>query len=448
MVLVGTLIVIRTLRIRHPNPKYLPTPFLKRLWSDWKVPSHRTTHSYQQAGLDDESARLSNRRNQDALEGALVETQAGSHAAAAATREVNRNESVRSTITLPAYRPKPGENEQVLGREGERDGIDVVVEMPTAELEEGLRDEEMEALYQIRAARRRQIAEREERRRLRREARDSNNVVVLEELRDQTRGQAGRNLEEIEELRRQHERLREERQRRAISSVSYGDLGIARSDGTRIRANSSESERIGLLSDVASISQNPGTGAADSLFHRRDRSGSSALSIDTARSNEPHPESPGMTTAGSRFSLASAGQPRSRSNSGVNTPQLSTVSTRAGSSPEIIEAEDGDLGDSAMPPPGYDEVSLNDITPANSGRNSAMSGRNSPYNEPPPNYPGPAQTRNNRLSAHVEDLAAQAAPEDGRQHAPQRSSGFIPQLPSLRLGRLPQIVIEPSSAKP
>jgi hypothetical protein len=54
----------------------------------------------------------------------------------------DRNTSVRSVMTLPAYRQKATDTEQVLGREGERDGIDVVVEFPTAEDEEAMRDDE------------------------------------------------------------------------------------------------------------------------------------------------------------------------------------------------------------------------------------------------------------------------------------------------------------------
>ncbi|KAK0632604.1 hypothetical protein B0T14DRAFT_38544 [Immersiella caudata] len=435
------------MRIRHPNPKYIPTPFLKRIWTDWKVPTARASQAYEPAGNDEEATRLSDRRRAHTRADSAASNTAGDRASPAGEAGVDRNVSVRSVMTLPVYRPKAGENEQVLGREGERDGIDVVVEMPTAEDEETMREEEMDALYQIRAARRRQIAEREERRRLRREARDNGNLTALGELRERARTEAERNTQEIGNLRQEHERLRDTRQR-AVSSVSYADLGVARADGTRLRANSTESERIGLLSDAASISLS-GTSGVESIYQRRERSASSAaLSIDTARSTEPL-ESPSLAMVSSQFSLASAGRGRSATNSGANTPRFSAVSTRAGSSPEIIDAEDADLGDTAMPPPGYDEVSLDEITPQHSGRNSALSGRNSPYTEPPPDYPGPAQIRANRLSAHMDDLAAQTTPNDGeRRQSSPRSPGSIPQLPSLRLGRLPQIVIDPSSARP
>ena len=181
-------------------------------------------------------------------------------------------------------------------------------------------------------------------------------------------------------------------------------------------------------------------GTTGSLYHRRERSASSAaLSIDTTRTNDPY--SGALTTAGSSISLVSAGRARSRADSAVTTPRFSAVS-RAGSSPEIIDAEDADLGDSAMPPPDYDEVSLDDITPARSQRNSVISGRTSPYAEPPPDYPGPSQIRANRLSAQMEDLAAYTAPTGSGSQQPSGTPGSVPQLPSLRL---PQIVIDPSS---
>jgi hypothetical protein len=364
-------------------------------------------------------------------------------------------------MTLPVYRPKATDNEQVLGREGERDGIDVVVEMRTAEEEEALRDEEMEALYQIRAARRRQIAEREERRRQRQQAREAHDTVALRELREQTRGSAGRNTSEIEDLREEHDRIRGTRQR-AVSSVSYADVGIARADGTRVRANSTEStERVGLLSDTASI-------AADShsLFQRRDRSASATLSIDTSLTAHGRPDSPGVLTTGGSgaggYSLTSVGRTRSRSraSSAATTPRIPTPSPgttpHAGSPPEIIEPEDADMGDMAMPPPGYDEVSLDDFTPMHSRRNSDVASRPvSPYPDPPPDYPGrtPVERRNNshshRLSTHMEDLAVQSSPQGGGGGGEEGDgrNGSL-RLPSLRLDQVPQIVIEPSSARP
>ncbi|SPQ18371.1 7d41f91f-9536-4217-902d-2411a86e2008 [Thermothielavioides terrestris] len=417
----------------------------------------RSAHAYQPALREEDGpfTRQINRANQDNLEDALNDAQAQTSGTNGSTTDgagIDRNTSIRSVMTLPAYRPKATENELVLGREGERDGIDVVVEMRTAEEEEALRDEEMEALYRIREARRRQLAEREERRQQRREAREANDLVALRELRQRARERAAQNEAEIDELRQEHERIRQTRHHRAVSSVSYADVGIARADGTRVRANSTEStERVGLLSDAASI-------AADSLFQRRDRSASASLSIDTARSLQDRPDSPGVLATGGSgaYSLASAGRTRSRTNSGATTPRIPTPSAattpRAGSSPELIDAEDADLGDAGMPPPGYDEVSLDDVTPLHSRRNSDVSGRASPYPDPPPEYPGPgpgpAERRNNRLSAHMGDLAAQAQGQGGGDGDGNGGRSGVPRLPSLRLSQVPQIVIEPSSALP
>lgn len=434
---------LRNLRIRHKNPKYVPTPFLKRLWTNWQVPKYR--HRYQLPSDDDgDSSNPGANHMRDArntLRNTLQSTDASQSASGAGSRlsgtteaGVDRNTSVRSVMTLPAYRMDANEHEQVLGREGERGGIDVVVEMPTAEDDEALREEEMESLYQIRLARRRQLQEREDRRERRREAVARNDRVALQELRQRARETAGANTAEaVQDLRREHERVKEARQR-AVSSVSYQDVGLVRADGTRLRANSTESERVGLLSDAASMAPSAGSASGPgSLFHRRDRSESSVLSIDTAHSP---PGTPDLRTGDSTYSINSARR-RSRANSGPDTP-------RAGSSPEIIDAAEADLGDAYMPPPGYDDVSLDELTPAQS--RESRSRDESPYNEPPPDYPGPTVLRNNRLSAHMADLAAETEHGDGRRQS--RGVGGAPQLPSLRLTRLPQIVIEPSTATP
>ncbi|TEA18564.1 hypothetical protein C8034_v010143 [Colletotrichum sidae] len=320
---------------------------------------------------------------------------------------VNRNTSIRSIMTLPAYRPDANDNEQVLGREGERGGVDVVIEYPTEENDEELRDQEMEALYRIRLARRQELAEREERRRERREARERNDHVALETLRARARDASNNSVVTV--LREEHERLKAERQR-AVSSVSYADLGVARHDGTRIRANSSESERQGLLSDAASIAATSTRSGVESAHnHRR---GSSVMSIE---SDLP---SPGLT--------------RSRADSRPDTPRLDTSAVNH----EVAEADVGEAGIPIYSPPGYDEVSLDD--------ERSRSTTPQPTHEPPPGYSGPAQQRAESLAANMADLAAgeqsSSGPADGQRR--------VPQLPSLRLQQLPQIVIEPSSARP
>lgn len=162
---------------------------------------------------------------------------------------IDRNTSVRSIATLPEYAFHPKSTEQVLGRAGERDGIDTVVKFPdiAEQAEEERRQDEMEALYQVRLARRNEIAAREERRRLRREARDRGDLEALAQLRTRGRAESNSNLDA---LRAEHSRLRE--RERAVSQVSYDGLGVAHLDGSRLRANSEESERP-LLGDAGDM---------------------------------------------------------------------------------------------------------------------------------------------------------------------------------------------------
>ena len=42
---------LRSFRSSHPVPRYVPTAFLKRLWSDWRVPPRPA--SYHQTTEDD-----------------------------------------------------------------------------------------------------------------------------------------------------------------------------------------------------------------------------------------------------------------------------------------------------------------------------------------------------------------------------------------------------------
>lgn len=469
---------LRLVRSRNADLKFLPKP-LKKVWSKWDVTPHRSKNKYARTGdIDDDRfhSRIRMREAQDNLEDALHAAAAQQEAEArrasqhGATNQdgVGRNTSVRSVMTLPAYRPKATETEQVLGREGERDGIDTVVELPTAEDEEAMREEEMDALYQIRLARRRQIAEREERRQERREARERRDNRALADIRARARLASEQAQLEVEGLRGAHDAIKESRQR-AVSSVSYYDIGVVRADGTRLRANSNESEQVGLLSDAGSIAHSNHEGQA-SLQHRRAPSSNSVLSIDTVPSHNgggSRSGSPGPATGHSR---ASSRAQLGESYSLTQLPRAgSAMSQRAGSSPELIDAEEADIAEHNMPPhspPGYDDVSLEEVTPEVSHQ-SGHSGRTSPYNEPPPDYPGPQEqaerdspqrARQKRLSVQMADLAAeqqleapaesQASSSHGHTRSISRGVGGIPQLPSLRLNRLPQIVIEPSSARP
>ncbi|PTD13317.1 hypothetical protein HYE67_009391 [Fusarium culmorum] len=349
--------------------------------------------------LDSNSPSTNNRQNRNSTRN--NNTNGSSNNNAGAT--IDRNTSVRSVLTLPAYRQSANPNEQVLGREGERDGVDVIIDLPTAEAEEEARNEEMETMYQIRLARRQAIAEREERRERRREARLRNDYRELEAIRAETRAANEDNT--ITELRTTVDHLKDNRQR-SVSSVSYADVGVARHDGTRIRANSTESERVGLLSDAASMQSG----------HQRGRSFSSAASHDDDFSS--------LVPARSRGASIRSG----------------SADGRAGSSPELVEA---DLGDEAMPPPEYEDIPLNDDR--------------SSYHGPPPNYPGPEQSVSQGTSQTTErDLGsdwqmAEAPATAGHNSNSSRNgegNGAAPLLPSLSIPQLPEIVIEPSSANP
>ena len=193
---------------------------------------------------------------------------------------VNRHESTRSVATLPAYSRSVRENERVLGREGEREGIDAVLEFPeTQEEEEARREGEMENLYQIREHRRQEAAERQDRRRARREARQTGDLITLRRLQEEARLRAEAQENSAIAALMADYRSRE-RERRA-SSVAYGDLGVARHDGTRIRAPSQDSYQP-LLADAASIgggSLRPWISHEMRGTHACNRSVSSVMSI-------------------------------------------------------------------------------------------------------------------------------------------------------------------------
>lgn len=408
---VAALIVIlyywlRKVRDKHKDPKYIPTQYLKKRWVGWRANGPKS--SYRHSTTDhlepiSESSILGNNRVRHTS--ATSDTAPGQHRGEGTAAGVDRNTSVRSVMTLPAYRPAPGESEQVLGREGERGGIDVVIEYPETvdEIEEQRREEEMEALYQVRLARRTEVAEREELRRLRREARARNDSVALEEIRARSRAASNaRGNRTLEELRAEHARIRD--RQRAASSVNYADLGVARHDGTRIRANSEESERP-LLGDAASMA---------SSYHRRDRSASSVLSID---SDLP---SPGLT--------------RSRANSRAesNLRRDSAAPSGAMSSPELVDAEH-DIGDEDFPthsPPEYEDIAIQDT--------------NTPPAEAPPDYSSPVESHAPELVLPMQGTSQpQSTNPSGTSPRPTgRGVGGSPQLPSLRLSALPSIIVD------
>lgn len=283
----------------------------------------------------------------------------------AAAAGIDRNTSVRSVMTLPAYSQAPKDTEQVLGREGERAGMDTVVEFPeTQEEEDAIREAEMESLYQIRQARRREIAEREERRQERREARERGDWSRLEELRreSRTRNQANNlstgNLT-ADVLIAEHQSRPKDRR---VSSVAYMDVGQVRHDGTRLRANSTESERGGLLDGAAPMGENVHgrtTSDATSLFTLNDqssnslarpnlpfaggrqRSDSGALSISTVSSFDiPQPTPSGTDEPGHN---------RTSDDSGPHSASTESPATNR-YTPEGTEPDDSNNNDIPRPP--------------------------------------------------------------------------------------------------
>lgn len=230
-------------------------------------------------------------------------------------------------MTLPAYSAVPRDNEGVLGREGERAGMDTVVEFPESTAEdEARREEEMESLYQIRLQRRQELAEREEMRRLRREARNRGDIPALRRLRMQSMHRSAER-EELASAAMMVEHQSRSRERR-VSAVSYGELGLARHDGSRVRANSNESDRP--LLDAAG-----GLGVAapvrpwvsgDSLgSHRRGRSSLSNLSM-TSYGSDDHS---GFDDSGSDMEDISLHQTHSRPDSRPNSRPASGTRSRA-----------------------------------------------------------------------------------------------------------------------
>ena len=267
-------------RARNQDPKYVPTSFLKSRWRAWKpanygriakpAPSHTRDNSLSGTPLN--STIAPNSTGNSAAPSSTVSTSTRTN-----NTNIDHRLSVRSIISLPPYNPEARPTEQVIAREGERGGIDTVVEFPETEAElEEQREAEMQTLFAIRQARRQQQAERDERRTAIREARERHDWRRLEEL---EREQRLRNREErearqnatgpaavqdvgllIAELQSQ----REARKDRRVPEVAYGHLGLARHDGSRIRADSVESDNRPLLSSAASMAESPGNSRAPS----------------------------------------------------------------------------------------------------------------------------------------------------------------------------------------
>ena len=345
---------------------------LKRKWEAWEprgLTSSKSRYSSQLQPNESvptlhlRSARQSAQNLPD-LERARAEEAAENGETGTA---VDRNTSVRSVMTLPAYSKSVRDNEQVLGREGERDGIDVVVEQPeTIDEEEERREDEMESLYQIRLQRRQEIAEREERRQERRAARERGDTITLQRLRQESALRAEeRDLTGAAAMIIEHQSRSRERR---VSSVSYAEVGLARHDGSRVRDNSSESHRP-LLDSAASIGG--GTirpwSTRDSMSlrtHTRDHSACSFMSTDTENDVDTIPP---FGRAGGDYEIVTLNQTHSRNVSQTHTPfdTRSRASSNTGSMRPTVNTE-VDIGEGGIPssePPSYDGEGFEEAPP-------------------------------------------------------------------------------------
>ncbi|KAL4950779.1 hypothetical protein BDW69DRAFT_196983 [Aspergillus filifer] len=312
--------VLRSLRRMNCRPKYIPGKYLKDRWTRWNVGA-----SYGQ--VPSSSNRTGETASAQATEepAQITNTNSG----------VRRDTSIRSIISLPAYSSLPKPTEQVIAREGERGGMDMVVEFPeTAEEEEDRREEMMESLYQIRLQRRQEIADREARRRERREARERGDIVRLEQLRVESRARANSresvngntSTSAATALAEAQSRGRDRR----ISSVSYADVGYVRHDGSRLRASSRDSDSRPLLNDAA------------------------------AMSNDGPDRSSGL------ISVHSRGESYSSANGGSDGESLAPVRSHATSFQSLHpthEPEDGDVGARNIPPPDYENLDWGEAPP-------------------------------------------------------------------------------------
>ncbi|KAE8147964.1 hypothetical protein BDV25DRAFT_159230 [Aspergillus avenaceus] len=317
---------MRALRRMDCSPKYIPGKFLKDKWNRWQVGA--TYGQVPDASSSNRNGGETDSRPRE--DGAEMNTNSA----------VRRETSVRSVMTLPPYSSSPKPTEQVIAREGERGGMDVVVEFPeTAEEEETRREDLMEALYQVRQQRRQEIAEREARRQERREARARGDYIRLEQLRMEGRNRAqshssangsAPNLASAVNLAEQQSRGRDRR----ISSVSYAALGYVRHDGTRMRTRSPDADSSPLLSNAAAVSSDtPGRSSTSSLTHVHSR-GESYSSFQSG------------TTGGSDQDALLPVQSRPTS---THAPAPS--------------ADGGDVGDLTIPPPNYDNLDWGEAPP-------------------------------------------------------------------------------------
>ncbi|KAJ5406395.1 hypothetical protein N7465_007679 [Penicillium sp. CMV-2018d] len=303
---VGTYFLLRYLRQHHYEPKYLPGTFLKRKWKAWGPGKASYGQVPNQSGQDTSYPGAGPAPEMQTADG------------------VRRDTSIRSIMTLPPYSQSPKPTEQVIAREGERAGMDMVVEYPeTAEEQETRREEQMDSMYQIRLQRRQELADREARRRERRDARLRGDSARLEQLNAEARARTERrrtgtnSAVDVNTVLAEHQAR--ERDRR-ISSVSYAELGRVRHDGSRLRADSHNSDNHD--SDSRPLLQSDAVSSTAQSFERSsvDQSGAPLFMSESHNSTE------------------------------LERLTLAPTTTQGSSGPES-QTDDGDLGMLNIPPP-------------------------------------------------------------------------------------------------
>ncbi|KAG0640325.1 hypothetical protein HOY80DRAFT_884936 [Tuber brumale] len=225
-----TYIILRYIRQAHPlAPKFFPEKWKK--WITWQPGIYAPTAS---SASPTQEPNATARREQERRERRERRRREQQQQQASG---VNRVESVRSIMTLPEYRAVPlPDRERTIGREGERGGIDVVVEAPeTAEEEEERREEHMRALYEIRLAR--QLERAAERESAQNGGRGGSATRTAAGSRNRGNSSASSLAATLAAV--------QERERR-LSEVSYAEIGVARPDGSRVRASSDVSDRDSL----------------------------------------------------------------------------------------------------------------------------------------------------------------------------------------------------------
>ena len=378
LVLIVVISVIRRRRIRSATPpRYLPSNYLRQRWQEWRP---QNTYAGIVTGRGTRAPAPSTNRTSSEIPTSSV------HESRTEADFANNRLSVRSIVTLPPYNAAPLPSERLIAREGERAGVDTVLEYPESETEvETRREEEMDQLYTIREARRREQREREERRAARREARERGDWLRLEALEAESRARArartdsntnaeasadhsrrpsdtsslapavtARSQQDSSLLIAELNSLREHNARaRRVSSVSYADLGVARHDGSRIRADSIDSDHRPLLDSAASIGRSRATSRASSTggddgrrSHSRSRSRAAPFR-DESHDRRPSTGGSNWTTTTSRPDEDQA--EAERGSADFLTPQSSAGSGDAGS----------ELANLPPDPPSYeDDVSV------------------------------------------------------------------------------------------